>query len=255
MDHVTPILLAIGTTHPFNIAGVGLDARIAPLLGVRVVTLVAGVSAQNADRVLARMAVDEATIAAQFEALSAVGIAAIHVGALLDAASVAAVARGLPTLGDVPVVCDPVIAASGGERLASDGCIAALRAQLFAHCALVTPNLDEASRLLGESVDDVAAMELAGRRLRGDGAAAVLVKGGHLAGDPVDVLTHGGGVRHFRAKRVPSTLRGTGDLLAGAIAARLAYGDDLVAAIEAARAFVRGCIAAGVPFAGTRTVP
>jgi hydroxymethylpyrimidine kinase/phosphomethylpyrimidine kinase len=255
MEPVTPVLLTVGTTHPLNIAGVGLDARIAPLLGVRIVTIVAGVSAQNASAVLARSPVDEATIDAQFAALRGLPIDAIHVGALLDALSVAAVARGLATFTGVPVVCDPVIAATGGDRLADDATIDALRDVLFAHCTLVTPNLAETAYLLGRPIDDIAAMETGAQQLRALGTAAALVKGGHLANEPTDVLATADGVTRFAAKRIAATLRGTGDLLACAIAARFAYGDRIVESVEAARAFVRGCLAAGVPFAGARTVP
>jgi hydroxymethylpyrimidine/phosphomethylpyrimidine kinase len=98
-------------------------------------------------------------------------------------------------------------------------------------------------------------MESAAQELRAFGPRSVLVKGGHLGADPADILATEDGVTRFSAKRIPTTLRGTGDLLAGAIAARLAYGDPIVESVEAARAFVRGCLAAGVPFAGTRTVP
>jgi hydroxymethylpyrimidine/phosphomethylpyrimidine kinase len=255
VERITPVVAAVGTTHPLNIAGVGLDARIAPLLGVRIVTIVAGVSAQSADAVLARMPVDEGIIAAQFAALRDVPIGAVHVGALLDASSVKAVARELADLAGVPVVCDPVIAATGGDRLADAATVAALRDVLFGRCTLVTPNLGEAARLLGRPITDVAGMESAARELLSAGAGAVLVKGGHLAGEPTDVLAWADGITHFGSKRIAATVRGTGDLLACAIAARLAYGDPLVAGIEAARAFVRGCLAAGVPFAGARTVP
>jgi hydroxymethylpyrimidine/phosphomethylpyrimidine kinase len=255
MNSLTPVVLAVGTTHPLNIAGVGLDARIAPLIGVRIVTIVAGVSAQSANAVLARTPIDQETIAAQFAAIQEVPIAAVHVGALLDARSVAAVALGLSGYEGIPVVCDPVIAATGGERLADDATVAALREVLFPRCTLVTPNLQEAALLLAHPVGNVEAMEAAAYELRASGAAAALVKGGHLAAEPTDVLVQATGATRFTAKRIAATLRGTGDLLACAIAARLAYGDSLVVSVEAARAFVRGCLAAGVPFAGARTVP
>jgi hydroxymethylpyrimidine/phosphomethylpyrimidine kinase len=255
MNPFIPVVLAVGTTHPLNIAGVGLDARIAPLLGVRIVTIVAGVSAQDGTAVLARAPVDAATIAAQFAAVREAPIGAIHVGALLNERSVVAVAKALRGFAGIPVICDPVIAATGGERLADDATVAALREALFPRCALVTPNLEEASLLLGHPVRDVEAMEAAGRELRNFGVAAVLVKGGHLAAEPIDVLVTAAGPTRFTAKRIAATLRGTGDLLACAIAARCAYGDSLVAGVDAARAFVGGCLAAGVPFAGARTVP
>jgi hydroxymethylpyrimidine/phosphomethylpyrimidine kinase len=213
------------------------------------------VSAQTAQRVLARTPVDERTLVAQFAGFCDVTVGAIHIGALLDASSVSTVASELARFAGAPVVCDPVIAATGGDRLADDATIAALRDDLFPRCTLVTPNLDEAALLLGRSIADLAAMECAGRDLCAHGAAAVLVKGGHLAADPTDVLVSSGRVTLLRGARIAGDLRGTGDLLACAVAARLAHGDALSAAVDAARSFVRSCIVAGVPFAGARTIP
>lgn len=257
MDDVTPVVLAIGTTHPLNIAGLGLDARIAQALGVRLVTIVAGISAQDGATVLARQAVNDSLLIAQFAALRSVPIAAIHIGALVDASSVRCIARALPSLRADHVVCDPVIAATGGHRLADDATVGALRDELFACCSLVTPNLDEAGLILEREIADVPAMERAATDLLATGAGAILLKGGHLAGDATDVLVERdrGGSHRFTGPRLTATLRGTGDLLACAIAARLAHGERLGRAIESARAFVRTCLLAGVDFAGTRTIP
>jgi hydroxymethylpyrimidine/phosphomethylpyrimidine kinase len=98
-------------------------------------------------------------------------------------------------------------------------------------------------------------MERAGADLRALGPDAVLVKGGHLAGEPVDVFISAAGVKRFGSARLADGLRGTGDLLACATAARLAHGDELEIAIERARDFVRASIASGVVFAGARTLP
>jgi hydroxymethylpyrimidine/phosphomethylpyrimidine kinase len=184
-----------------------------------------------------------------------VPIDAIHVGALVDAQSVRAVARALAGLVSVPIVCDPVITATTGDRLADDATVAALRDELFAHCTVVTPNLDEAGQLVGRAIVDEESMEGAARELLGTGAGAVLLKGGHLVGPASDILVDRSGVVRFVGDRIETTLRGTGDLLACAIAARFADGEALVPSVESARSFVRGCLAAGVPFAGTRTIP
>ncbi len=249
----TPVILTVGTTHPLNVAGIGLDLRIAAELGVRLVTVVAGVSAQNASSVLARRAVASDLIRSQFAALADVAVAAIRIGALIDAASIVTVASELGDFADVPIVCDPVLAMTGGDRLSDDAAVAALRDTLFPRCSLVTPNLDEAERFVGEPVRDFAAMEDAGRRLCGRGARAVLVKGGHLVAAPADLLVTAGTIQRFESERIPRSLRGTGDLLACAVAARLAHGDDLVSSIAFGREFVRKRIAAAVAFAGTTT--
>jgi hydroxymethylpyrimidine/phosphomethylpyrimidine kinase len=249
---LTPAVAAIGTTHPYVAAGLLLDLAVIRALGARPVAIVAGVSAQDAGRVLARTPVDPATIAAQFAALGGVPIGAFCIGALLDAASVYAVAAGLQGFAGVPVVFDPVIAASGGGRLADDAALAAMRAALFARCTLLTPNLAEAALLAGVRIDDVPAMHAALPALLALGAPAVLLKGGHLAGEACDVFADGRGVREFRGPRLPLDLRGTGSLLAAAIAVRCALGDPLPAAIEAGRAFVRDRIEHGATFAGMR---
>jgi len=239
-----PVVAAIGTTHPFASTGLLLEMAALRELGVRPVAVVAGVSAQDAAHVYARRALDPETIAAQFAALATADVAACSVGALVDAASVRAVATGVTALG-VPVVCDPVIAATGGDRLADDATVAALRSTLFPVCTLIAPNLDEAGLLLGTRLRTLADVHAAMGRLLAFGSRAVLVTGGHLPGDPCDVLADGRRVIELRAPRIAGTLRGTGSLLTTA-------GDDLDAALDRARAFVRERIARGLPFAGMR---
>ena len=249
---MTPVVAAVGTTHPYAAAGPLLDLAAIRALGAQPVAVVAGVSAQDAGRVLARAPVDPATVAAQFDALAGVPIGAFCVGALLDAPSVRAVAAGLARYPGVPVICDPVIAASGGDRLASDAPIAAMRDVLFGRCTLLTPNLAEAALLTGTPVADPVAMRAALPALLALGPLAVLLKGGHLEGDACDLLAGAGEVREFRGARIPLELRGTGSLLASAIAVRCAFGDALPLAIERARGYVRERIEHGATFAGMR---
>lgn len=246
------VVATVGTTHPLAFAGLTFAVLALAESGVRPVCVVAGVSAQNATRVLARTAVDAAAIAAQFDALRDADVAAFHVGALLGGEAVHAVAAGLATYPDVPVVVDPVLAASGGDALADDATRNALRDVLLPRATLVTPNLGEASALLEQEVRDVAAMRRAARELVRRGARAALVKGGHLTGDAIDVYDDGEGTREFVSPRVEGTLRGTGDLLAVTIAAHLGAGVPMQVAIERARDRVRLAIARGVAFAGTR---
>lgn len=247
-----PVVATVGTTHPLAFAGLGFALLALAADGVRPVCVVAGVSAQNAASVLARVPLDAIAIGAQFEALREAGVHAFHVGALLSADAVRAVAAGLAGFPGVPVVVDPVLAASGGDALADDAARIALRDALIPHATLVTPNLDEASLLLEREVRDLGAMHAAAAELVGRGARAALVKGGHLEGDAVDVLADGAKIGEFRSARVAGTLRGTGDLLAVTIAAGLARGASVHAAIEPARRRVAAAIAGGVPFAGTR---
>jgi hydroxymethylpyrimidine/phosphomethylpyrimidine kinase len=247
-----PVVATVGTTHPLAFAGVIFAALALADDGVRPVCVIAGVSAQRADRVLLRSGTESAAIGAQFAALDEAEVGAVHVGALVSVEAVFAVAAGLAGLPGVPVVLDPVLASSSGERLGEVGVQDALRDVLFPLATLVTPNLDEAAAFAGRPIPDVAAMEHASASFVGWGARAVLVKGGHLEGEPVDVLSDASGVRRFASRRVPGTLRGTGDLLAVTIAADLARRIPLDDAIGRARARVAHAIELGVPFARTR---
>jgi len=244
---------SIGSTDPWNAAGLGLDVRALAECGVRPLTVVAGVTAQDRGGVLALEAVAPALIAAQFAALRAAPIGAYRVGALLDVESIRAVAAALGArAAGLPVVTDPVLAPSGGGTFADGSAQAALLDCLLPQTTLLTPNLAEAGHLTGVRVTTVAGMEAAAHRLRACGAAAVLVKGGHLAGDAVDVLVHSGGTIVFEAPRLAGSLRGTGCLLACAVAAALAHGESLPDAVSRGRAFVRTKFASAVSVGGMR---
>jgi len=246
------VVATVGTTHPLAFAGLAFAVLALAHEGVRPVCVVAGVSAQDAGRVRARAAIDPAVIRAQFEALHDAQVDAFHVGALLSAESVHAVTGALADFPGVPIVVDPVLAASGGDALGDDATRLALRDALFARATLVTPNLAEAGAFLGRAIDDVAAMRVAANELVAYGAQAVLIKGGHLIGDAIDVLADGRTTRELVSPRIDADVRGTGDLLATSIAASLARGATIAEAIQHARRRVREALACGVPFAGTR---
>jgi len=241
---LTPLVVTIGATDPWNAAGVGLDVRALAACGARALTVVAGVTAQDRSGVHAAVPIEATMIVAQFAALASAEIAAVRIGALLSPASVHAVVDWLRARREagvaLPVVCDPVFAPSGGGEFASESTIEAIAVHLLPYVSLVTPNLDEVARLTHAPVPATsAAMAAAGRTLQASGVEAVLVTGGHLAGEPLDVLVTDQDVRSFSAPRLPGSLRGTGCLLACGIAAALARGEGLVAAIESGRAFVR----------------
>ena len=250
-----PVVATIGTTHPLGFAGLIFAALALAEDGARPVCVVAGVSAQRADRVLLRGGLERAAIGAQFAALTAADVGAMHVGALVSVEAVRAVAAGLASFPGVPVVVDPVLATSTGERLGETGVKEALRDELFPRADVVTPNLDEAGAFIGHPVTDLVAMEAATAAFAGWGARAVLIKGGHLEGDATDVLADASGIRRFTSPRVPGSLRGTGDLLAVTIALGLARGLALDDAVRGARERVARAIAGGVMFAGARVAP
>jgi hydroxymethylpyrimidine/phosphomethylpyrimidine kinase len=249
-----PVVCTIGTTHPWNIAGLGLDLLVLHELGARPVSVVAGVSAQGPDGVIARTPLDAQTIAAQFASLRQAHVDAFRIGALLSPESVRSVGGILERSYGAPVVCDPVVASSDGGRLADDATIKALRARLFPRCDVVTPNLEEARILLEweTAIDDVAAMERAARLLVQFGSRAILLKGGHLPGKAVDVLCVDGETIRFEDERLPGEMRGTGCVLACALAFEVARGTPLVEGVRRARLVVREKIERARRFAHMR---
>lgn len=236
-----PLVVSIGMTHPHNVAGLGLDIRIAAEYGVRHAMVVAAVSAQDDRGVQAISALPGESLLLQLRAAGAGDAAAVRIGALGTAAHAAAIAGFLTAPQNV--VLDPVLGSSAGGSLYVDDPLAALLALAAQTRAVVTPNLEEAERLTGIHVERVEDMLAAGQSLCARGARAALVKGGHLRGDPVDVLVSGDVVETFADSRLPQRMRGTGCRLAMALACELALGRTLGQAVRGARAYVRANLA------------
>jgi len=247
-----PVVCSIGCTDPWNAAGLGLDVRALAACGARPVCVVVGVTAQTRRGVHAAQPVSAELVRAQLAALAEAGISAYRIGALLDVATVETVGAHVAGV-RVPVVYDPVLAPSGGGQFASDAVVRSIVERLLPYVDLVTPNLAEAAQLGGlPEASDPRAMERAAQALVGAGARAALVKGGHLQANPIDVLVDADGAQRFDGSRLPGELRGTGCLLADAVAAALARGVGLREAIGAARAFVRERFASSVAFGHMR---
>lgn len=233
-------LVSIGTTHPWNVAGTGLDAHVASQYAIPHASVIAAVSAQDRDGVHALHAIPAAIVAEQLRCLPQ-PIAAYRIGALATMENVHTVAAFLRLRSDTAdIVVDPVMSATLGGALQTDSAMpAALVEEIVAAGAVVTPNIEEASILTGMRVTDERAMTAAGKRLIERGARAALVTGGHLAGDPVDVLVTVHTVRRFSGPRLPGSMRGSGCTLAASLACELSRGADIVTAAERAHAYVR----------------
>ncbi len=241
---MTSIVLSIGMSHPWNVAGVGRDIVVGERLGARVFTAVAGVSAQDGRGTVILQPVVPDVLAAQLAAFPWDAAGAVRVGALPTRDAVDAVGASLRAHAWLPAVVDPVFAASGGGQLGDAAARAAIRDDLARLSNVVlTPNLAEAATLLESDAIDREAIGDAAARLRARGALAVLLKGGHLDGDPIDALATSGGVELFAEPRIAGRMHGTGCTLAMALACELARGAALRDAARAARAFVRDQIA------------
>ena len=244
-----PRLLSIAGSDSGGGAGVQADLKTFAALGCFGMTAITALTAQNTTGVRAIHAVPLDMLAAQIDAVvEDIGVDAVKVGMLHSAPTIEAVAAALERHHLRRVVLDPVMVATSGAALIDPSAIAALVRLMFPLALLVTPNLDEAALLVGRPIHTEADMADAARQLLDMGARAVLLKGGHLAGGTVaDLLLQAGlPPLWMRAPRLdtPNT-HGTGCTLSSAIAARLALGDDMPQAVQTARDFVRGALAAG----------
>jgi hydroxymethylpyrimidine/phosphomethylpyrimidine kinase len=238
---VTAVLVIAGTDSS---GGAGLTRDVATLtrFGVAALPAVTAVTAQSDREVTAVELLAPQRVLAQIAAaLATRRVAAVKIGMLGSQAIVRAVAAALPPRELVPLVLDPVLAASSGVELLDREGREALIAELLPRTTILTPNLPEAAALLGSAVA-ASTMEILaqGRALCARGAAAVLMKGGHAAGALATdwLVTRAGAVQEFTAPRLSAQRRGTGCALASGIAAGLASQLSLAAACARAKGYV-----------------
>jgi hydroxymethylpyrimidine/phosphomethylpyrimidine kinase len=246
-----PRVLSIAGSDSGGGAGIQADLKTIAALGCFGMTAITALTAQNTQGVRAIHGVPPEMLRDQIDAVvEDIGVHAVKIGMLHAPDIVMTVAQAIDRHALPHVVLDPVMVATSGAVLIDSPAIAVLVRELFGRAVVVTPNLDEASLLVGRTLSTEADMEIAGRELLAKGARAVLVKGGHLQGQTVSdlLLTHDGEVHWMRAPRIATAnTHGTGCTLSSAIAAHLALGATLLDAVLGARAFVRGALEAGAP--------
>jgi hydroxymethylpyrimidine/phosphomethylpyrimidine kinase len=213
--------------------------------GVYGTCAITAVTAQNTQGVICWQALEADLVIAQIEAVVAdIGVDAVKIGMLANAAIAEAVAASIRALDLPQVVVDPVMIAKGGDRLVSDEAVATIRSELLPLAHVVTPNIPEAEALAGLSIQSLTDMREAAARILRLGARVVLVKGGHAGGpESIDVCATTTTSFEIRAPRIdtPHT-HGTGCTLSSAIAANLASGLADREAIELAREYLDGAI-------------
>ncbi len=226
-------------------AGIQADLKTFAAHGVFGTSAITAVTAQNTLGVTAWQAMPADLVTAQIEAVAAdFDLRAVKVGMLATAAIVEAVAAAIVELDLPDVVVDPVMVATGGDRLLEEDAIEAIKRELMPHTRVLTPNVPEAEALSGMGIASVDDMRSAARRILAGGPRVVLVKGGHLSGpESVDVIVTAHDSFELRRPRVETTsTHGTGCTLSSAIAANLALGLELRPALERAREYVDGAI-------------
>jgi hydroxymethylpyrimidine/phosphomethylpyrimidine kinase len=244
-----PIALTIAGSDSSGGAGIQADLKTFSALGVYGASVLTALTAQNTRGVQGVEPVRPEFIVAQLASvLDDLDVRAIKTGMLANSAIVSAVASALKRVPDIPLVVDPVMVATSGDRLLSPDAVAAYKAELFPRATLVTPNLPEAAALLGVGVagsEDEAVGQA--RAIAAFGSRAVLVKGGHRQGaTAVDILVSGETVVRLTEPRIETQhTHGTGCTLSAAIAALLARGEELEAAVRRAKDYVTAAIVAG----------
>jgi hydroxymethylpyrimidine/phosphomethylpyrimidine kinase len=230
-------------------AGIQADLKTFAALGVYGMSALTAVTAQNTLGVTAVHEIPPEIVAAQIDAvLTDIGADAVKTGMIASSEIIRVVAAKVREHGISAFVVDPVMVATSGDRLLHEEAVEALRTELLPLATVTTPNLPEAEVLIGRSVSTLAEMRDAARAIVGFGARSALVKGGHLAGDAVDVFYDGDRFVELPARRVETTsTHGTGCTLASAIAALLARGESLEAAISSAKVYVTAAIERAYP--------
>jgi hydroxymethylpyrimidine/phosphomethylpyrimidine kinase len=237
-------ILTIAGSDSGGGAGIEADIKTIAALGGYACTTITAVTAQNTRGVtgVQVMPADFVTLSIR-TVLEDIGVDAIKLGMLANADIIRAVAATIRS--DKPMVLDPVMVATSGAVLLPDDAISALQDHLIPLASIITPNLAEAAKLTGLSLNDEADYIAAGQKLRAAGAKTALIKGGHGEGDTLtDFLIHEGGVDSISLPRIDTTnTHGTGCTLASAIATGLGQGMTLFDSVSRARHYLQTAIA------------
>jgi len=240
---VIPVALTVAGSDPSGGAGIQADLKTFHQFGVYGQAAITLITVQNSAGVRRVECLSADLVAQQFRAaIEDMTPGAVKTGALGNREIIEAVADVAAELG-CPLVVDPVAVSKHGARLLAADAVDALKTLLLPGAFLLTPNLEEAEMLTGVPVRDVAGMYAAAEKLMAMGPRAVLVKGGHLAGDAVDVLFYDGRRLEFTTPRIdtPHT-HGTGCTYSAAITALLAKGEELESAVGKAKRYISEAI-------------
>ncbi|WP_018567916.1 bifunctional hydroxymethylpyrimidine kinase/phosphomethylpyrimidine kinase [Streptomyces sp. PsTaAH-124] len=241
-----PRVLTVAGSDSGGGAGIQADLKTMLALGVHGMSVLTAVTAQNSLGVQGAWELPVEAVRAQYRSVvDDIGVQAVKTGMLASAELVETVAALLAGTG-APVVVDPVGVSKHGDPLLAASALESVRTRLLPTATVATPNLDEVAQLTGVEVTSEDGLREAAHAVLEYGPAWVLIKGGHLAGDAVDLLTDGSAEHWLRAPRLDNRhTHGTGCTLASAIASYLALGRSVPEAVTAAKTYVTGAIAAG----------
>ncbi|WP_328667917.1 bifunctional hydroxymethylpyrimidine kinase/phosphomethylpyrimidine kinase [Streptomyces sp. NBC_00322] len=241
-----PRVLTVAGSDSGGGAGIQADLKTMLALGVHGMSVLTAVTAQNSLGVQGAWELPVDAVRAQYRSVvDDIGVQAVKTGMLASAPLVETVADLLAGT-DAPVVVDPVGVSKHGDPLLAASALDSVRTKLLPLATVATPNLDEVEQLTGVRVEAEADLRRAADAVLAFGPRWALIKGGHLAGDAVDLLTDGAQEHWLRAPRHDNRhTHGTGCTLASAVASGLAKGMEVPGAVRAAKEYVTGAIAAG----------
>lgn len=241
-------ILTIAGSDSGGGAGIQADLKAITVLGGYGMSVITALTAQNTVGVQGVHSVPIPFIEQQLESvLSDIGTDAAKTGMLANPEIVRVVATGLKKYHVQPLVVDPVMIATSGDSLLSEDAVETLKQELFPLAYMVTPNLSEATRLCGFKVTNIEEMEESARQIHALGPRNVLIKGGHMEGEIVDLLFDGQSIETFKTSRIDrQTTHGTGCALSAALATFLAQGLSISNAVGKAKQFITRAISMGL---------
>lgn len=246
----TPQVVTIAGSDSGGEAGLQADLKTFQARHVFGMSIVVALTAQNTYGVQASLPIPGGFIDAQFQSLATdFNIRAAKTGMLADREHVEAVVRNLQQVDFGPLIVDPVMVAKGGATLLASEAVVTIKEQLLPLADVVTPNLPEAEILVGKKIVTNADMVQAARTIQTLGVKHVIIKGGHRQNHKAEdlILLADGTCYWLSAPRIATAnTHGTGDTFSACIAAELAKGQPLKAAIMTAKAFLQGAISQGI---------
>ncbi len=221
-------------------AGIQADLKTFAAFGVYGTSVITALTAQNTHSVNAIQAMDPDLITSQYRTiLEDIGTDAIKIGMLFNAEIVKAVANMIKDTNPANVVIDPVMVSKSGDNLLRRDCVDVLRSDLIPIATVVTPNIPEAEELTGVTITGKASVIKAANLILGMGAKSVIMKGGHMSGDPIDYFFDGQNSIELLSKRIDTkNTHGTGCTFSSAVAANLALGRELQDSTKIAQSYV-----------------
>lgn len=227
-------------------AGIQADLKTFAALGAYGTSVLAAITAQNTREVSAIAEVPDEVVIAQIDTvIEDIGADAVKTGMLSSSSIIQNTADRLEAWGIPHLIVDPVMIAKSGTQLLHRDAIQALKSDLLPLASVVTPNIPEAEVLSGRTINSPEAVETAAKDISELGPGTVVVKGGHLPGDPIDTVFRDGVITKLQGERIStSNTHGTGCTFAAAIATFLAYGVDELEAIRLAKIYIEAALRA-----------